>query len=86
MKSKVGIFGLSKYQLSAGVLCERLEEGVSLLEVLGADVAGLQLLAGGGGHPAAQPVTGALYVVPAWGTVRLEASTFTAIQWFYWLF
>ena len=46
MKSKVGILGLSKYQLSAGVLCERLKEGVSLLEVLGADVAGLQLLAG----------------------------------------
>ena len=86
MKSKVGILGLFKYHLSAGVLGERLKEGVSLLEVLGADVAGLQLLAGGGGHPAAQPVTGALYVVPAWGTVRLEASTFTAIQWLYWLF
>ena len=74
MKSKVGILGLFKYHLSAGVLCERLEEGVSLLEVLGADVAGLQLLAVGGGHPAAQPVTGPLYVVPAWRTVRLEAS------------
>lgn len=41
MKSKVGILGLSRYQLSAGVLCERLEEGVPLLEVFGADVAGL---------------------------------------------
>ena len=82
MKSKVGILGLSRYQLSAGVLCERLEEGVPLLEVFGADVAGLELLAGGGGHPAAQPVTGPLYVVPAWGTVGLYYCQATG----YWLF
>ena len=82
MKSKVGILGLSRYQLSAGVLCERLEEGVPLLEVLGADVAGLELLAGGGGHPAAQPVTGPLYVVPAWRTVGLYYYQATG----YWLF